>query len=50
MIKDIRELLSTNLECKTRPNKAIMLLKESIKGFLKLYKNYNFSYIISILS
>jgi hypothetical protein len=43
-------LLGINLKCGTKPNKAIMLLRESIKGFLRLCKNYNFSYIISILS
>jgi hypothetical protein len=32
-------LLNTNLKCKIRPNKAIILLRKSIKGFLKLYIN-----------
>jgi hypothetical protein len=50
IIKDARELLGINLKCKTRPNKAIMLLRKSVKGFLRLYRNYNSSYIIFILS
>jgi len=43
-------LLSINLKCGTRLNKAIMLLRESVEGFLRLYKNYDFSYIMFILS
>ena len=50
MIKDIRGLLGINLKYKTKLNKAIILLKENVKRFLKLYKNCNFSYIIFILS
>ena len=50
IIKDARGLLSINLEYKTRLNEAIMLLRENVKGFLKLCKNCDFSYIIFILS
>jgi len=50
MIKDARELPGTNLECKTRLNGATMLPRESVEGFLKLCRNYDSSYIVSILS
>ena len=50
MIRDARGLPSINLECKTRPNEAIILLRENVKGFLKLCKNCDFSYIVFILS
>ena len=50
IIKDARGLLGINLERETRPNEAIMLLRENVEGFLKLCKNCDFSYIIFISS
>ena len=50
IIRDIRGLPGINLECGTRPNKAIMPLRENIKGFLRLYKNCDFGYTVFILS
>ena len=50
IIKDARGLLGINLKCGTKLNEAIMLLRENVKGFLRLCKNYNFSYIMFILS
>jgi len=50
IIRDARGLPGINLECKIRPNEAIMLLRENVKGVLKLCKNCNFSYIVFILS
>jgi len=50
IIKDARGLPGINLECGTRLNEAIMLLRENVEGFLKLCKNCNFSYIVFILS
>jgi len=50
IIRDARGLPGINLEYRTRPNEAIMLLRENAKGFLRLYKNCDFGYTVFILS
>jgi len=50
IIRDARGLLGINLECRTRLNEAMMLLRENVKGFLRLCKNCDFGYIVFISS
>jgi hypothetical protein len=50
IIKDIKGLFNINLKYRTKLNKDIILLRENIEGFLKLYKNCDFGYIMFISS